>query len=258
MLARCHPSDEDGGEQSLPSRPLLIDNAEVEDRRERDVIKILVAEDHGLMLEAILNRLHSDPDVEVLGAFSDGQALVDAYTQLLEVGTPPDLVLSDQTMPKLSGIEATARLLAVDPRARVLILSAYEDQSMVVAAMAAGAVGYVVKSLPPGELRDKVHAAARGQTVFDSKTARQMMGAAVRGELESPAPEGSGSPLSEREIEVLSLVSEGLSNAEIGRRLFISSETVKTHLERLTAKLGVSGRAAAVRRGIETGAIETH
>ncbi|MGH8971786.1 MAG: response regulator [Acidimicrobiia bacterium] len=219
-------------------------------------IRVLVAEDHGLMLEAILNRLQSDPEVEVVGAVADGRALVEAYARMLAAGTAPDLVLCDHGMPRLNGTQATEQIIALDPDAKVLILSAYEDDSLVVAAMAAGAVGYLLKSVPPSELREKARAAARGEPVFDSRTASAIVGAVRR--KQRPVGTAAGStPLSQREVEVLSLVSEGLSNAEVGEKLFISGQTVKTHLERIYSKLGVSGRTAAVKKGIETGAIRS-
>ncbi len=221
-------------------------------------LRVLVADDHGLMLEAILNRLQADPGVEVVDALSDGHALVDAYARLHAAGAAPDLVLCDYGMPRLNGTQATERILALDPDAKVLILSAHEDESVVVAAMAAGAVGYLLKSLPPGELREKARAAARGEPVFDARAASAMIGEVRRQQQRSVGRmAGPGTPLSQREIEVLSLVAEGLSNAEVGKQLYISAQTVKTHLERIFTKLGVSGRAAAVKRGIETGAIHT-
>ncbi len=220
-------------------------------------LRVLVAEDHGLMLEAILNRLQSDPDVEVVGAVGDGKALVDTYARMLAMGEAPDLVLCDHGMPRLNGTQATEQIIGLDPDAKVLILSAYEDESLVVAAMAAGAVGYLLKSVPPGELREKARAAARGEPVFDSHTASAMIGAVRRRHRPVGTAVGPGTPLSQREVEVLGLVSEGLSNAEVGERLFISGQTVKTHLERICTKLGVSGRTAAVKKGIETGAIRT-
>jgi DNA-binding NarL/FixJ family response regulator len=214
-----------------------------------------VAEDHGLMLEAILNRLQSDPDVEVVGAVDNGRALVDAYAALQAADSAPDLVLCDHGMPRLNGTQATEQILALDPGAKVLILSAYEDESLVVAAMSAGAIGYLLKSIPPAELREKARAAARGEPVFDSRTASAMIGAVRRQRRPLGTAVGQGSPLSQREIEVLSHVSEGMSNAEVGQKLYISAQTVKTHLERIYTKLGVSGRTAAVRKGIQTGAI---
>jgi DNA-binding NarL/FixJ family response regulator len=218
-------------------------------------LRVLVAEDHGLMLEAIVNRLQSDPAVEVVGAVDNGQALVDAYATLHAAGSAPDLVLCDYSMPSLNGTQATEQILALDPRAKVLILSAHEDESVVVAAMSAGAIGYIHKSIPPAELREKARAAARGEPVFDARTAGAMIDALRRQRRPLGTALAPGSPLSQREVEVLTLVSDGMTNAEIGERLYISAHTVRTHLERICTKLGVSGRTAAVRKGIETGAI---
>jgi len=217
-------------------------------------LRLMVAEDHGLMLEAIVNRLGSDDGVRIVGTVGDGAALVDSYAALQAAGEAPDVVLCDYSMPFLNGIEALRAILDLDPDARVLILSAHDDQALVVAAMAAGAAGYLLKSIPPGELREKVRMAARGEPVLDARTAGHMIGA-VRTRERRGIGGLRGQPLSEREVDVLRLVADGLSNGEIAGRLYISPQTVKTHLERICTKLGVSGRAAAVKRGIETGAL---
>ena len=217
-------------------------------------LRIVVAEDHGLMLEAIVNRLSADAGVRIVATVGDGRALVDTYAALHAGGETPDVVLCDYSMPGLNGIEALRAILDRHPQAKVLILSAYDDQALVVAAMAAGAAGYLLKSIAPDELREKVRMAARGEPVLDARTAGHMVGAVRSRERRGPAGL-AGQPLSEREISVLALVAEGMSNSEIAGRLYISAQTVKTHLERICTKLGVSGRAAAVKRGIETGAL---
>src|SRR2546430_2158181 len=107
------------------------------------------------MLEAIVNRLAADDGVRIIATVGDGQALVEAYAALLAAGEPPDLVLCDYSMPGLNGIEALRAILDKHPQARVLILSAYDDQALVVAAMAAGAAGYLLKSIPPDEQGEK-------------------------------------------------------------------------------------------------------
>jgi DNA-binding NarL/FixJ family response regulator len=207
------------------------------------------------MLEAIVNRLNSDSDFEVVGTAGDGRELVDRYRSLCDGGRRPDVVLSDYSMPELNGIEAMRLILTDQPDAKVLILSAFDDRSLVVSAMSAGAVGYLLKSVPPAELRERVRAAARGEPVLDARTATHMVGAFRGRERRAGGSSLKDVPLSEREVEVLRLVADGLSNTQIGSRLYISSQTVKTHLERICAKLGISGRAAAVKRGIETGAL---
>ena len=207
------------------------------------------------MLEAIVSRLTADPEVEVVGTAADGQELVDTYRALRAGGRRPDVVLSDYSMPRLNGIEAMRLILDTDASAKVLILSAFDDRSLVVSAMGGGAVGYLLKSLPPTELRERVRLAARGEPVLDARTASHMIGAVRAHERRPGGSSLEGAPLSDREIDVLRLVADGLSNNEVGANLYISSQTVKTHMERIGKKLGVSGRAAAVKRGIETGAL---
>ncbi len=207
------------------------------------------------MLEAIVGRLASDPDVQVVGTATDGQELVDAYRTLQAEGRRPDVVLCDYSMPRLNGIEAMRLILDTDASAKVLLLTAFDDRSLVVSAMNAGAVGYLLKSVPPGELRERVRTAARGEPVLDARTASHMIGAIRARERRPGGSSLEGVPLSEREVDVLRLVADGLSNSEVATKLYISSQTVKTHMERICTKLGVSGRVAAVKRGIETGAL---
>jgi DNA-binding NarL/FixJ family response regulator len=222
--------------------------------RSSSSIQVLVGEDHGLMLEAIVGRLSSDPDVQVVGTAVDGQELVDTYRTLSASGRRPDVVLSDYSMPRLNGIEAMRLILDTDASAKVLILSAFDDRALVVSAMNAGAVGYLLKSVPPAELRERVRSAARGEPVLDARTASHVIGAVRARDRRAGGSSLEGVPLSERELDVLRLVAEGLSNTQVGAKLYISSQTVKTHMERICTKLGVSGRVAAVKRGIETGA----
>jgi DNA-binding NarL/FixJ family response regulator len=207
------------------------------------------------MLEAIVSRLGSEADVEVVGTAVDGQELVDTYRALSAAGHRPDVVLSDYSMPRLNGIEAMRLILNTDASAKVLMLSAFDDRSLVVSAMNAGAVGYLLKSVPPAELRERVRSAARGEPVLDARTASHMIGAVRARERRSGGSSLEGLALSEREVDVLRLVAEGMSNGEVATKLYISSQTVKTHMERICTKLGVSGRAAAVKRGMETGAL---
>lgn len=204
-------------------------------------IRILVAEDHPLMLEAIVSRLSAAEDIEVIGTVEDGRTLVDRY-----VAERPDLVLTDCNMPGTGGIEAAAEIRKIDPDAKVLILSAFDDQSLLGEAVAAGAIGFVVKSIPGSDLCQSVRDAAAGTPVFDAETTKLLMA-----ELRSPKKRlGDPTPLSQREIEILKLVAEGMTNGQIAKELYISAQTVKTHMERIFTKLSVRGRAAAVREGI--------
>lgn len=207
------------------------------------------------MLEAIVGRLASDPDMQVVGTAVDGQEVVDTYRALHAEDRRPDVVLCDHSMPRLNGIEAMRLILDTDGSAKVLLLSAFDDRSLVVSAMNAGAVGFLLKSVPPAELRERVRSAARGEPVLDARTASHMIGAIRARERRPGGSSLTGVPLSERELDVLRLVADGMSNGEVATRLYISSQTVKTHMERICTKLGVSGRVAAVKRGLEIGAL---
>lgn len=207
------------------------------------------------MLEAIVGRLNSDPDVEVVGTAGDGAELVEKYRALHAEGRPPAVVLCDYSMPRLNGIEAMRLIHDTDASAKVLLLSAYDDRSLVVSAMNAGAVGYLLKSLPPAELRERVRSAARGEPVLDPRAASHLIGAVRSRERRAGGSSLEGAPLSNREVDVLRLVAEGMSNGEVATKLYISSQTVKTHMERICTKLGVQGRVAAVKRALETGAL---
>jgi DNA-binding NarL/FixJ family response regulator len=210
-------------------------------------IRVVVAEDHDLVLEAIKGRLRLDPTIQVMASVSSGEALVDTYRAL-----QPDVVLTDIGMPGMSGIEATAAIRKEFPAARVLCLSGYDDRETIAQAVAAGASGFVVKTIRPAELCELVHKVFRGELVFDQAATQALMA-----EVREPtvAKQDTTSPLSARELEILQLVARDLTNAEIAEALFISPLTVKTHVERILAKLGVRGRVGAVREGIAMGVL---
>jgi DNA-binding NarL/FixJ family response regulator len=157
----------------------------------------------------------------------------------------PDVVLMDLRMPGIDGVEATAQITARFPQTRVLVLTTYDTDADILRAIEAGALGYLLKDTPMSQLLDAIHAAARGEAVLAPPVAARLV-TRTRG----PAVE----QLTPREVQVLGLVAEGLSNLEIGQALYIGEATVKTHLVRAFGKLGVSDRTAAVtaalRRGI--------
>ncbi|WP_434743789.1 response regulator [Micromonospora sp. SH-82] len=173
-----------------------------------------------------------DPEFEVVGEAGDGaEALVLAAT------LAPDVVLMDLRMPGMDGVTAIRRLARSGSAARVLVLTTYDTDADVLPAVEAGATGYLLKDAPRAELVRAVRAASRGESVLSPTVAGRLMG-----RLRAPVEE----PLSQRELEVLTLVARGSSNREAAARLFISEATVKTHLLHVYAKLGVNDRAAAV------------
>lgn len=208
---------------------------------------MVIAEDHALVLEAIKVRLRLDDSIKVVATVSDGEELVRAYVELR-----PDVVLTDIGMPLMNGIVATAAIRDHDPTARVLCLSGYDDRATIAHAVSAGASGFLVKTIRPAELCACVRRVYRGELVFDQTATEALMQ-----EIRSPqvAKQDHTSALSARELEVLALVADDLTNAEIAEELHISPLTVKTHVERILAKLNVRGRVGAVRAGLSLGVL---
>jgi DNA-binding NarL/FixJ family response regulator/signal transduction histidine kinase len=203
------------------------------------VIRILLVDDHPVVRHGVRGMLDAEPDLTVVGEASSGPAGVE-----LAVAERPDIVLMDLRMPGGDGVSATAEILARVPGVRVVVLTTYETDRDILRAIEAGACGYLLKDASPGELAGAVRAAHRGETVLAPSVASTL----VR-QVRQPAPPA----LSAREAEVLKLVARGLTNADIGRELFIAEATVKTHLLRVFAKLEVADRTAAVTTAMQHG-----
>jgi DNA-binding NarL/FixJ family response regulator len=207
------------------------------------VIRILIVDDHPVVRSGLVGLLDVEDDMEIVGEAGDGEEAVARVAALL-----PDVVLMDLRMPRLDGAGATARITAGHPASRVLVLTTYDTDADIVRAVEAGASGYLLKDTPRVQLVEAVRAAARGETVLAPPVAARLVS-----RLRSPAASPADNLLTPREVEVLRAVSRGLSNAEIGRELFIGEATVKTHLLRSFAKLGVDDRTRAVTAAMERG-----
>jgi len=205
------------------------------------MIRILLVDDHPVVRHGLRGMLDAESDLTVVGEASSGAQGVTAAAELR-----PDIVLMDLRMPGGDGVEATGAILARLPGARVMVLTTYETDRDILRAIEAGACGYLLKDASPAELADAVRAAHRGETVLAPSVASTL----VR-RVRTPAPPA----LSAREAEVLRLVARGRTNAEIGRELFISEATVKTHLLRVFTKLDVADRTAAVTTAMAHGLI---
>lgn len=203
------------------------------------MIRVLVVDDHPVVRSGLVGLLDVEDDLEVVGEAGDGLEAV-ARVRSLE----PDVVLMDLRMPHLDGAGATGEILASHPAVRVLVLTTYDTDADIVRAVEAGATGYLLKDTPRAQLVEAVRSAARGETVLAPTVAARLVS-----RMRSPAAD----PLTPREVEVLAAVARGLSNAEIGRELFIGEATVKTHLLRAFAKLGVDDRTRAVTVAMERG-----
>jgi DNA-binding NarL/FixJ family response regulator len=199
----------------------------------------LIVDDHPVVRDGLRGMLSSHPDLDVVGEASDG---VEALALIPSIR--PDVVLMDLRMRGLGGVAAIKALAEQGTDAKVLVLTTYDTDSDVVPALEAGATGYLLKDAPREELVRAIHAAARGETVLAPSVASRLVN-----QLRAPAQD----TLSERELEVLTLIARGETNAGAAARLFISEATVKTHLLHIYAKLDVNDRAAAVAAAYERG-----
>lgn len=207
------------------------------------MIRILVVDDHPVVRAGIVALLDDAADVEIVGTAASGEEAL-----ALVASTAPDLVVMDLRMPGMDGDEATARILAAHPGVRVLILTTYESDDAILSAIAAGASGYLLKAAPEEELLAGVRAVAAGEVALAPSVSRMLVARARTREPERAAP-----TLTPRELEVLRLVAEGLTNREIGARIHLGEATVKTHLLHAFAKLDVNDRTRAVTRAMELG-----
>jgi DNA-binding NarL/FixJ family response regulator len=205
------------------------------------VIRVLLVDDHPVVRQGLHAMLDAEADLTVVGEVSSGAEAVEFVAD-----DPPDVVLMDLRMPGMDGATATAKIVASGSRSRVVVLTTYETDTDILRAVEAGAAGYLLKDSPLAELVAAIRGAARGETVLAPSVVGKLVG-----RVRTPARPA----LSAREIEVLRLVGRGLSNAEIGRELFIGEATVKTHLLRAFGKLGVSDRTAAVTTAMELGVL---
>ncbi len=203
------------------------------------MIRVLVVDDHPVVRGGLVGWLAAQADLDVVGEAADG---LEALAQVAAVS--PDVVLMDLRMPRMDGVTAIERLAASHPGVRVLVLTTYDTDADIVRAVAAGATGYLLKDAPLPQLADAVRAAARGETVLAPPVAARLVSRMRAPVVEEPTA---------RELEVLAGVARGLTNAEIGRELFIGEATVKTHLLRVFAKLGVDDRTRAVMVAVERG-----
>jgi DNA-binding NarL/FixJ family response regulator len=212
-----------------------------------DVVRILVADDHPLTRDGIRAALALDAELEVVGEASDGQEAVHLAEQV-----QPDVVLMDVRMPVLGGIGATQKISRTVPNARVVMLTVEETQARVGEAIQAGAAGYLLKDIDARELARAVHLAAEGSAVIHPSLTRQFI-EEIR---QLTRGEQSVSSLSAREVEVLQMIAYGSTNREVAEALHISPQTVKTYLERIFTKLGVSDRTRAVAMALKHGIVE--
>jgi len=212
-----------------------------------ETIRILIADDHAFVREGTRRILEQEPDLEVVAEAGDGEEAVKLACDL-----KPDVALVDVAMPRLDGIEATRRIKAQCPAVAVLVLSAYDDDQFIFGLLEAGAAGYLLKSVRGQEIVDAIRAVHAGESVLHPSVARKVLNrfAGVSGK---PRERKSLDLLTEREMDVLKLVTKGLSNKDIAEGLCLSVRTVQGHLANIFNKLRVSSRTEAVVHALKEG-----
>jgi DNA-binding NarL/FixJ family response regulator len=216
-----------------------------------DPICVLLVDDQKLMREGLRILLELEPDLQVVGEAEDGEAALVAYQT-----HQPDVVLMDVRMPGMDGVEATWRLRERWPQARIIILTTFNDDEYVFEGLRAGALGYLLKDISGADLAQAIRTVAAGGALVEPSVAQKVLAEFAR--LLPPARpphEGLPEPLTEREQEILRLLTRGLSNREIGMRLSLAEGTVKNYVTQILQKLGVRDRTQAALRARELGVI---
>jgi DNA-binding NarL/FixJ family response regulator len=216
-----------------------------------DPIRVLLVDDQKLMREGLRILLELEPDLQVVGEAEDGEAALVAYQT-----HQPDVVLMDVRMPGMDGVEATWRLRERWPQARIIILTTFNDDEYVFEGLRAGALGYLLKDISGADLAQAIRTVAAGGALVEPSVAQKVLAEfARRVPPARPPHEGLPEPLTEREQEILRLLTRGLSNREIGMRLSLAEGTVKNYVTQILQKLGVRDRTQAALRARELGVI---
>jgi DNA-binding NarL/FixJ family response regulator len=210
------------------------------------MIRVLIADDHPVFRFGLRTLLKADPMMEVVGEATNGEDVIKLVGQL-----DPDVVLMDLTMPGMNGIEAARRILVKHPEMHILVLTMFEDDDSVFAAMRAGARGYLLKGAEGGETLQAIRVVSTGEAIFSPAIATRLMRY-----FGAPRPRGPSQPfpeLTEREREVLSLIAQGYTNQAIAEQLVISPKTVRNHISSIFSKLQVTSRLEAILRAKDAG-----
>jgi len=204
-------------------------------------LRVVVADDQASVREGLVLLLGGLPGIDVVGAAADGQQALELVAE-----HKPDAILLDLHMPVLDGIAATRRLTAEHPGVAIVVLTTYVDDNSVLDALRAGARSYLTKDADRTDIARALQAAAGGLTVFDPRVHDTLLAAAMAPASPEPCRAAPPDGLTQREVEILALIANGLTNPEIAGRLYLSNHTVKTHINRIFAKTGSRDRAAAI------------
>jgi NarL family two-component system response regulator LiaR len=215
-----------------------------------ETISVLITDDHALVRHGIRDFLELQVDLSVVGEADSGEAAVRLARELV-----PDVVLIDLVMPGMGGVEATRQVKQVSPHSQIIVLTSYHEDEYIFPALRAGALSYILKDIGPEELAETVRRAAHGESVLHPQVAARVV-QEVRGARSDPP--NLFTDLSDRELEVLRLIADGLANAEIARRLVISEKTVKGHVSNILSKLHILDRTQAAVFAWQQGLVTRH
>ncbi|MEH1835521.1 MAG: response regulator transcription factor [Nostoc sp.] len=206
--------------------------------RQSTTIRVLIVDDHPIVRKGLVTIINRDPEMTAIAQAEDGQQAIDAFREY-----QPDVTLMDLRMPKMGGVEAIMAIRAEFKQARIAVLTTYDSDEDIYRGLQAGAQGYLLKDAKPGELLNAIRAIHNGQKYIPPE-----VGAKLLQRMSNPE-------LSERELEVLRLMAQGMGNQEIGTALSIGESTVKSHVNRILSKLGVSDRTQAVITAVKRGIV---
>jgi NarL family two-component system response regulator LiaR len=210
-------------------------------------IRVLLVDDHDMVRLGVRTYLMTEPDLEIVGEAGSGEEGVECAQEF-----QPDVVLMDLVMGGIDGVEATRRVLEVCPQTKVLVLTSFLEDEKVLPALEAGASGYLLKTVLGDELAVSIRKVFRGETVLEPQVAAKVVANLQKPKTPAPASES----LTEREMDVLRLIGQGMTNQQIGETLFIGIKTVKTHVSNILAKLGVEDRTQAAILAIRNGWVD--
>ena len=203
--------------------------------RANDKISVMLVDDHAIVRQGLRTYLELQPDIQVVGEAGDGKQAIAIVRDLL-----PDVVLMDLVMPQTDGVEATRAITTLSPSTRVIVLTSFSEDEKVFASIKAGAQGYLMKDVLPQDLVAAIRTVHRGEAQLDPEIARKLMQ-----EFTNPQPAAPKHDLTDRELEVLTLIAHGKSNKDISEDLVLSEKTVKTHVSNILQKLHLSDRTQA-------------